>query len=330
MSLLHPPSHLTPAEALALSQRAPAVLRSLPSSVGKSALQSLASPIESPEVWMSYENLLISCLRTGDLESARECIRRLVNRFGDENDRVMALEGLVREAEAEDNVKLLEAVLKSYDDILAKDNTNVPIHKRRIALLRSTGKTAEAVSGLVALLDFSPTDAEGWAELADVYLEQGLYAQAVYALEEVLVLTPNAWNVHARLGEVEFMAASTAAGGSDAATQKYAAESLKRFCRSIELCDDYLRGYYGLKLATSFVLKNAGKWPKQNSNNSSSEDFSLPDTATVQRLEQLATEKLSEIVRRYTAKEPHWSGYDGEEIEAARELLSGVAAAVVR
>ena len=25
-------------------------------------------------------------------------------------------------------------------------------------------------------------------------------------------------------------------------------EATRRFCRSIELCDDYLRGYYGLKL----------------------------------------------------------------------------------
>ncbi|KAL1891888.1 Inositol phosphatase SIW14 [Sporothrix stenoceras] len=327
-SLLHPPAHLTPAEALSLSQRAPAVLKSLPSSVGASALASLASPIESPEVWLSYENLLISCLRTGDLESAQECIRRLVQRFGDENDRVMALQGLVKEAEANDD-KALEAVLKSYDDILAKDATNVPIHKRRVALLRSTGKTAEAVTGLIALLDFSPTDAEAWAELADVYLEQGLYAQSIYALEEVLVLSPNAWNIHARLGEIEYMAASTSAGGSDAATQKYAAESLKRFCRSIELCDDYLRGFYGLKLVTSFVLKNSGKWSKQK-NDANSEDFTLPDNATVERLAQLATGKLSEIVRRYTVKEAHWSGYDEAEIAAARELLFGETAAVVR
>ncbi|CAK7566068.1 MAG: Inositol phosphatase SIW14 [Sporothrix epigloea] len=329
MSLLHPPSHLTPAQALTLSQSAPAVLRSLPNSVGKSALQTVASPIESPEVWISYENLLISCLCTGDLESAQECIRRLVDRFGNNNDRVMALQGLVREAEAEDDPKSLEAVLKSYDEILAKDSTNVPIHKRRIALLRSTNKISEAVAGLVALLDFSPTDAEAWAELADVYLEQGLYAQAVYALEEVLVLTPNAWNMHAHLGEVQLMAASTGSGGSDAATQRYAAEALKRFCRSIELCDDYLRGFYGLKLATTFILKNASKWSKQNKT-SSTEDFILPDTETVQRLAQLATEKLSEIVRRNTAKEPHWSGYDEAEIAAARELLSGETAAIVR
>ena len=42
------------------------------------------------------------------------------------------------------------------------------------------------------------------------------------------------------------MAASTSTEGGVA--QKHLAEALKRFCRSIELCDDYLRGYYGLKL----------------------------------------------------------------------------------
>lgn len=41
----------------------------------------------------------------------------------------------------------------------------------------------------------SPTDAEAWAELSDLYVAQGLYPQAIFALEEVLVLSPNAWNV---------------------------------------------------------------------------------------------------------------------------------------
>lgn len=53
--------------------------------------------------------------------------------------------------------------------------------------------------------------------------------------------------MHARLGEVQYMAAS-AAGAGDAASLSYLTEALKRFARSVELCDDYLRGYYGLKL----------------------------------------------------------------------------------
>jgi cytochrome c-type biogenesis protein CcmH/NrfG len=57
------------------------------------------------------------------------------------------------------------------------------------------GKEAEAIAALDALLAFSPTDAEGWSELSDLHLSQGHYAQAIFALEEVLVLVPNAWNV---------------------------------------------------------------------------------------------------------------------------------------
>lgn len=59
------------------------------------------------------------------------------------------------------------------------------------------GKTAESITALNSLLEFSPTDSEAWAELADMYLSEGLYSQAVYALEQVLVLVPNAWNVRA-------------------------------------------------------------------------------------------------------------------------------------
>lgn len=57
------------------------------------------------------------------------------------------------------------------------------------------GKISEAIDSLNNLLEFSPTDGEAWSELADIYLSQGLYPQSIFALEEVLVLTPNAWNV---------------------------------------------------------------------------------------------------------------------------------------
>jgi len=44
------------------------------------------------------------------------------------------------------------------------------------------------------------------------------------------------------------MAATGSSSVEGGSSQKQLAESVKRFCRSIELCDDYLRGYYGLKL----------------------------------------------------------------------------------
>jgi tetratricopeptide (TPR) repeat protein len=70
-----------------------------------------------------------------------------------------------------------------------------PIQKRRIALLKSIGQIPDAMIQLVALLKVSPTDAEAWAELADMYLGQGMLDQAIFSLEEVLLVQPNAWNV---------------------------------------------------------------------------------------------------------------------------------------
>ena len=69
------------------------------------------------------------------------------------------------------------------------------MQKRRIALLVSMGKIQEAISLLGDLLQISPTDAEAWAELSDLYFAQHAYDQAIFCLEEVLLVMPNAWNV---------------------------------------------------------------------------------------------------------------------------------------
>lgn len=70
-----------------------------------------------------------------------------------------------------------------------------PIQKRRVALLKSLNRPEKAIEWLVELLRLSPTDVEAWAELSDLYLEMGMYSQAVFAMEEVLLSLPNAWNV---------------------------------------------------------------------------------------------------------------------------------------
>jgi ER membrane protein complex subunit 2 len=209
-SLLHPPAHLPPSVALQLSQQAPALLRNVPSSISSYSLSSLWSAAESPELWTTYENLMLSCLRTGDEESARLCLGRLTERFGTDNERLLALIGLYDEATAQNDTEL-KKVLDTYETILKNDPSNMvncasllkmdllilgqPVSKRRIALLRSMKRATEAITALNKFLDSSPTDAEAWAELADLYVSQGMFQQAIFALEEVLLIAPNAWNV---------------------------------------------------------------------------------------------------------------------------------------
>jgi hypothetical protein len=97
---------------------------------------------------------------------------------------------------------------------------------------------------------------------------------------------------------------------------------LKHFCRSIELNDSYLRGYYGLKLITSKlipVLSDPASTPnKRGGNNQDDDEVPLPKIGTVKKLEEIATTKLAEIIRKASSGK---TGYDQAEIVAARELL---------
>ena len=249
-SLLQPPTNASPETALTLSQRAKYFITSQ-----SSWLSSIPYPLslfintESQEKWQIYENVFLACLRTGDNEAANVCLDELTKRFGQgNNDRVLALQGLYEEATAKDDRELAE-VMQSYNNILKEDPTVFSIRKRRAALLRSVGKTDEAIKALSNILDSSPVDAEAWAELGDMYLTQGLYEQAIFCFEEVLLMMPNAWNMHAKLGEVLYLSAGRTEAAAD--QLRMLSESMRRFCRSIELCDDYLRGYYGLKLVSS-------------------------------------------------------------------------------
>lgn len=56
-------------------------------------------------------------------------------------------------------------------------------------------RSSDAIDALTELLESSPIDIEAWMELSGLYLDEGLYSQAVFCLEEVLLIAPNAWNV---------------------------------------------------------------------------------------------------------------------------------------
>ena len=78
-----------------------------------------------------------------------------------------------------------------------------------------------------------------------------------------------------------------------------------------------------LAQVTSRLVKESSKPAKPSEEG----EFALPDARTTERLNELATAKLSEIVRRSAAQEVGWRGYDQLEVAAARELLSEEASA---
>ncbi|KKK25224.1 hypothetical protein ARAM_006399 [Aspergillus rambellii] len=285
---------------LHIAQQAPPILNR--QSLGKTAIRSSILSHEGPDTFDVLEKLFLSCMQSADDKSALLCLERLTQRFGVSNERIMALRGMYEEA-VSDNSAGLERCLDKYDAILSENPVNLPILKRRIALLRSLSKPTDAISSLVQLLDASPTDAEAWCELADLYQSQGMSPQAIFSLEEALLIVPHAWNVHARLGEVLYIYACSLE--SDA-MQRPLERSIHYFCRSVELCDDYLRGFYGLAMATSLSLDNVTPEVSQE---------------TIRRLRELARRRLRDIITKQYSLDPHFRGYGEDELSAVKEFL---------
>jgi hypothetical protein len=112
-------------------------------------------------------------------------------------------------------------------------------------------------------------------------------------------------------------------------------ESMRRYLRSIELCENYLRAYYGLKLVSlclslechlikqtsSRLLQAIPAASKSSTKDDAYSDLALPTEGTVEAIHELATSKLADILRKNAAGEKGWDGYDQVELDAARKLL---------
>ena len=310
MSLTEPPiSPNSPASTLALTQTAPTLLAAAAPTSSFPPLAFLTST-STPETYLSLEKLVIASLQTGDEKTAFLALEALTTRFGPQDPRVMGLRGLYQEAQAK-NIQDLQKVVNEYNKILTENPMNVPIHKRRIALTRSLNQDEDAAIALVDFLGSFPSDTEAWSELSDVYFGQGLAAQAIFCLEEALLAAPNAWNLHARLGELECCAAAAEPESSEA-RRRYLSGSIRRFARSVELCDDYVRGYYGLAMAT----RKMGELPQGGSK---TVDSDAVDPRTARELHDVAIRKLKTIVADWSKS--NRPGVNEAEIIAAKQML---------
>jgi hypothetical protein len=122
IDLAHPPPHTSHATALEISQVAPKFVKRWTKPAPWPL--SLFSRDATPEIWASYETLYLECLRTGDDKSARQILDKLVERFGDKNERVMAYQGMWEEATARTEKDLVRA-LQTYEEILQKNPANM-------------------------------------------------------------------------------------------------------------------------------------------------------------------------------------------------------------
>ncbi|RUP52029.1 hypothetical protein BC936DRAFT_143205 [Jimgerdemannia flammicorona] len=226
------------------------------------------------EVWPVYEQIIIAALDVGDFQLADTCLTALEKRFT-RSTRVQRLLGMRYEAEGK-----LDQAAKIYEEILDVDETNVPAAKRQIAILNTRGETHEAIAALTRYLDTSYNDPESWLELCSLYLSQRMYQQAAFCMEEVLLLQGSNHVWHLKYAEILYTMAE----------HKLA---LKEFCRVIELCEDHVRGLYGVQLCTSQLLKTAPTVDLSDLNALATERILAVYSA------RGAPDELKRVVRRY-------------------------------
>ncbi|KAJ2452390.1 tetratricopeptide repeat domain-containing protein [Coemansia sp. RSA 2336] len=232
------------------------------------AQSSIAS--NSDDVYLVYEQVFIAALDEGQIELAKALLVLLRKRFTS-SERVKRLYGMINEC-----VGHPEEAQLIYSQMHEKDNTNVLAHKRLIALLKSQGQLGEAIKMLVSYLDTHTNDFEAWLELSCLYLNAHMYPQAAFCLEEVILQQPANHYFHLCYAEVNY-------------TMGNLALALKEFLRVVELSTDNVRGFYGVKLVSDRI-RALRELPKKEQPPGI---VGAPQPATLDRLSQLATERLA-------------------------------------
>ncbi|XP_037085176.1 ER membrane protein complex subunit 2-like isoform X2 [Pollicipes pollicipes] len=193
------------------------------------------------EKWMVLEQVAVAALDMHKMTVAEDCLMMLAKRFPG-SQRVRKLKALRLEA-----LERYDDANDIYDAILRKDETNTVVRKRKIAVLKSLGKTTEAIKELVEYLKKFMSDTEGWMELADLYVSEQDYSKAAYCMEELLLHNPHNHLYFQKYADIKYTQ-----GGFD---NVEVARSY--YSRAVKLSSAAnLRALYGLMLCCSLIANS--------------------------------------------------------------------------
>ncbi|KAI9013247.1 hypothetical protein BC832DRAFT_524501, partial [Gaertneriomyces semiglobifer] len=215
------PTHYDPSHILLLGDIVLSQSRSLP----------------SIEHFALLEQLFTAALDCGNTQKAESYLSPIKSHFPASSVRVQRLIGMMHESQGD-----YTSASQIYTSALSQDETNSLIRKRLISVLKAQGSRTEAIEKLVEYVDSVMQDVDAWSELADLYLEEGMYAHAAFCYEEVLMLKPAHHVFMIRYADV-------------CATLGRWEVALKYYCASVEVCRDAVRALWGMKVASAKVLE---------------------------------------------------------------------------
>ncbi|TPX36957.1 hypothetical protein SmJEL517_g00953 [Synchytrium microbalum] len=251
-------------------------------SLSREVLKKSGSSLSEGEKLNIQEQLMIALLETGNVETAFDTYNDIAAKFPAQKSlRTTRLFGMYQEATGDH-----DAAFKTYKSALDRDETYLPIIRRVVGLMIGRGQRPQAIEQLVKYLDSFMQDAEGWLQISSLYLAENMYAQASFALEELILLRPGNHLYHLRYADV-------------LGTMGNNVLALKHYCRAVELSTDNVRGLYGMRITISKLIA-AVKVPGKSRGSDAAEG--APSLETLLDLYKLTEERLQDVYGSSGAK----------------------------
>lgn len=211
--------------------------------LGEYALKHFTSNLGS-EKWTVYEQVCIAALDLcpAKMKLVNTCIQQLSEQFP-ASRRVFMLEGLKFEYQDK-----WDDALDMYEQVIGYEPTFPSPYKRKVAIYKAQNKINEAVNELNKYLGTFGCDHESWMELADLYINNMNYKQALFCVEELLLQHPYNHMYHQKYADILFTI-----GGKENLEI-----SCKYYCKAVELSPSNVRALFGVQLAAS-TLSSIGR-----------------------------------------------------------------------
>ncbi|XP_053694785.1 ER membrane protein complex subunit 2-like [Sabethes cyaneus] len=193
------------------------------------------------------EQVMIAALDCNRIETAEDCIRVLTVEFPG-SLRIQKYKAMVLEA-----LERYDDALDVLDIIIKMDETNAAPRKRKVAIFKAQGRTADAIRELCDYMKRFMSDQEGWHELCSLYLAEGEYAKAAFCMEEVLLHNPHSHLIHQRLADIRY----TMGGLENIEIAK------SYYCQAVKLNQNNLRALYGLFLCCGHIANSKAATSKR-------------------------------------------------------------------
>lgn len=202
--------------------------------------------------WPVIEQVLLAAVDLNDIALIKDCFIQLDAKFPG-SSRVRRLKTMAR-LEARDR---FDDAIKDYDELIAADESNSILYKRKIAILIAKKQIPEAIKELVEYLKKFMNDSEGWLELADLYILEQEYAKAAFCFEELILTNPHNHLYHERYAEIQYTINTT--------------ESLELarayFSQALKLNPTNMRALFGIYLtANNLASQPKAAAPKKKEN----------------------------------------------------------------